>query len=356
MANNNLGFAGVLDRTVVEREQVMARTRAVSHRLHLDTGRLADIIASLRLLAAAADHAREGRDALPSIRAALRMYRRLLALRTYRRRLVVTLLAFLGATVTVTQLVIWISGIKGGTALGVSLVTLAPVGVLFALLASLPKSDITFRHDSATAPVRVLIGDLFAAADTVTVITMNRHFDTAPPWVSGDSLIAQFIQREYAGRPGDLRDAILKELDCEQETEHPVGEIVPITAGRKTYLLLAVADRHELARSAVAVGAVWSSLSRLWQYARLNNISGLRVPVIGSGFARAQVGRVPLIILLLTSYLTAAMEIPICGLEIVLRPDDTDLDLLELVKSYCDILGYRTTDQKPQVRDTNLRR
>lgn len=283
------------------------------------------------------------------------MYRKLFALRTYRRRLVVTLLAFLGATVTVTQLVLWISGVKGGAALGVSLAVLAPVGVVFALRASLPKTDMTFRHDSVTAPVRVLIGDIFAETDSVAVITMNRYFDTAPPWVSGDSLIAQLGQREYPGRPGDLRDAILKELACDQETEHTVGDIVQITADRNTYLLLAVADRHELARSTVAVEEVWSALSRLWQYVRLNNISGLRVPVIGSGFARAQVGRVPLVILLLTSYLTAAMEMPICGLEIVFRPDGTDLDLLELVKAYCDILGYRATDQKPLTKPASLR-
>jgi hypothetical protein len=56
---------------------------------------------------------------------------------------------------------------------------------------------------------------------------------------------------------------------------------------------------------------------------------------------------VPLLILLLTSYLTAAMEMPICGLEIALHSDDADLDLLELVKAYCDILGYRTIEQKP---------
>jgi hypothetical protein len=55
---------------------------------------------------------------------------------------------------------------------------------------------------------------------------------------------------------------------------------------------------------------------------------------------------VPLLILLLTSYLTAAMEMPICGLEIALHSDD-DLDLLELVKAYCDILGYLTIEQKP---------
>ena len=289
--------------------------------------------------------------ALPSVGAAIRMYRKLFALRTYRRRFTVTLLAFFGATVTVTQLVLWISGVKGGTALAASLITMTPIGIAFALRASLPKADITFRHDSVTAPVRVRIGDIFAPAGSVAVITMNRHFDTAPPWVSADSLVTQLIQREYAGHPSDLRDAMLKEVALDQEAEQPVGEIVRITPGRKTYLLLAVADRHELARSAVPVEAVWSALSRLWQYARLNNISGLRVPVIGSGFARAQVGRVPLLILLLTSYLTAAMEMPICGLEIVLRPDDTDLDLLELVKSYCDILGYHTTDQKPLTRE-----
>ena len=275
------------------------------------------------------------------------MYRKLFALRTYRRRVVITLLAFFGATVTITQLVLWISGVKVGTALAISLITLTPIGVIFALRVSLPKADVSFRHDSATAPVRVLIGDIFAATDAVIVITMNRHFDTVHPWVSGDSLVTQLIQRCYADHPGELRSAMLRDLALEQESEQPVGKIVSISASKNTYLLLAVADRHEQTRSSVAVDAVWTSLSQLWQYARLNNISSLRVPVIGSGFARAQVGRVPLIILLLTSYLTAAMEMPICALEIVLHPDDTDLDLLELIKAYCDILGYRVIDQKP---------
>jgi hypothetical protein len=275
------------------------------------------------------------------------MYRKLFTLRTYRRRAIITLLAFFGATVTVTQLALWISGVKGGTALAVSLILLTPIGVVFALRVSLPKADIYFRHDLAAAPVRVLIGDIFATADAVIVITMNRHFDTAYPWVSGNSLVTQLIQRCYADRPGELRSGILEELALEHEGEQPVGKIVRISVSKNTYLLLAVADRHEQTRSSVAVDAVWSSLSQLWQYARLSNISSLRVPVIGSGFARSHVGRVPLIILLLTSYLTAAMEMPICGLEIVLHPDDADLDLLELVKSYCEILGYRAIDQKP---------
>lgn len=40
------------------------------------------------------------------------------------------------------------------------------------------------------------------------------------------------------------------------------------------------------------------------------------------------------------------MEMPICSLEVVLQPDDADPDLLELVKAYCDILGYKTIEQK----------
>ena len=197
---------------------------------------------------------------LPSIRAAIRMYWKLFALRTYRRRVIITLLAFFGATVTLTQLVLWISGVAGGTALALSLIMLTPIGVVLALRASLPKADIHFRHDSATAPVRVLIGDIFTTVGAVIVITMNRHFDTGYPWVSSDSLITQLIERCYVDRPDELRSAILNELALEQEAERPVGEIVRISAGENTYLLLAVADRHEQSRSTVAVDAVWSSL------------------------------------------------------------------------------------------------
>jgi len=274
------------------------------------------------------------------------MYKKLLTLRTYRRRVAVSLLAFFGATVTLAQLGLWISGARGGLALALPLAVLAPIGIVFAFRVSLPKADMVFRHGSASAPLHVLVGDIFAASNAITVITMNRHFDTADSWVSGSSLITQLIQRHYADRPGELRDAILKELALEEESEQPIGRIVRITASSNIYLLLAVADRHEQTRSSVAVDAIWTSLSRLWEYARKNNVSSLRLPVIGSGFARAQVGRAPLVFLLLTSYLTAAMQMPICSLEIVLQPGDADPDLLELVKAYCDILGYKAIEQK----------
>jgi Domain of unknown function (DUF6430) len=257
----------------------------------------------------------------------------------------VSLLAFFGATVTLAQLAVWISGASGGI-VALPLAILAPIGIVFAVRISLPKADITFRHDLASAPLRVLVGDIFATNNAIIVITMNRHFDTADPWVSGNSLIAQFVQRHYTEDPGELRNTILRELAIEEESEQSLGRIVRIATDSNTYLLLAVSDRHEQTRSSVAVDEVWTSLSQLWQYARKNNISSLRLPVIGSGFARAQVGRVPLILLLLTSYITAAMEMPTCGLELVLSRDDADPDLLELIKAYCEILGYKIIEQK----------
>jgi hypothetical protein len=241
---------------------------------------------------------------------------------------------------------VWISGATSGIVLALPLVILAPIGIIFAFSVSLPKADMTFRHNSASARLRILVGDIFATSSANIVITMNRHFDTTDPWVSVSSLIAQLNQRYYADRQYELRNSILAELTLEEEGEQPVGSIVRIPGGNNTYLLLAVADRHEQTRSTVAVDAVWASLSQLWQYARNYNIPSLRVPVIGSGFARAQVGRVPLMLLLLTSYLTSAMEMHICDLEVVLHPDDADPDLLELIRSYCDILGYKTIEQK----------
>jgi hypothetical protein len=62
---------------------------------------------------------------------------------------------------------------------------------------------------------------------------------------------------------------------------------------------------------------------------------------VAVGFARAKVGLTPLLMLQLTSYVTSAMEYPICAMRIVLAPDSTDLDLFEATTSYCESLGLR---------------
>jgi hypothetical protein len=284
---------------------------------------------------------------MPSLKASLGVYPRLLAVRSYRQRVGVTLLAFFGATATLGQIVLWVLGVNGGAALTYTVIICVVAGVIFALRASLPSADVLFRHPTSGSTVRLLVGDLFDTTGGAIVVTMNRYFDTTPEWVSQGSLIAQLIRGPFAGRAEEIRSTILARLQCETEKEHPVGEVVRLDGARVSYLLLAVADRDEETRSTVAVDAVWESLSRLWRYARRHDLATLRMPVIGSGYARARVGLAPMLVLLLSSYLTSAMEAPICDLQIVLHPSNADPDLLELTKSYCEALGYKSLDKRP---------
>jgi hypothetical protein len=283
----------------------------------------------------------------------LSVYRQLFMLRSYRRRATVTLLAFFGATASVGQLVLWVIGVSSGVTLTYTLAVFIPIGIIFALRASLPSADLLFRHAAVGSTVRLSVGDLFDTSGTAVVVTMNRYFDTSPEWTSRDSLIGQLLNGRFAGSSEELRSFILAQLKCESEEEQPVGRIVRVNDTNVSYLLMAVADRSEETRSTVAVDAVWEALSRLWQFARRNNLAKLRVPIIGSGYARANVGRMPMLVLLLTSYLTSAMETPICDLEIVVHPSYADPDLLELAKTYCEILGYKAQDQRP-FSDTDL--
>jgi hypothetical protein len=274
------------------------------------------------------------------------VYKKLLTLRSYRRRVTVTLLAFFGATASVGQLILWLIGVSGGVALTYTLIVLIPIGALLALRAALPSAEVLFQHPAVGSTLRLSVGNLFDASDVPIVITMNRYFDTSPPWASRNSLIGQLMDGPFAGISEEFRASILAQLKCETEQEQPLGEIVRINHTNIEYLLLAVADRSDETRSTVAVDEVWTSLSRLWRYARQNDLPALRIPVVGSGYARAHVGRIPMLIILLTSYLTSAMETPICDIEIVIHPSDADPDVLELAKSYCEILGYKGRDQR----------
>lgn len=282
-----------------------------------------------------------------SLKQSLSVYPKLLAVRSYRRSVGVTLLAFFGATATLGQIVLWVLGISGGAALTYTVIGCVLAGVIVALRASLPSADVLFRHPTSGSTVRLLVGNLFDGPGRAIVITMNRYFDTTPEWVSKESLVGQLLRGPFAGRDEELRNSILTQLQCETEKEHTVGEIVSLDGAGVSYLFLAVADRNEETRSTVAVDAVWESLSRLWRYARRHNLAVVRMPVIGSGYARARVGLAPMLVLLLSSYLISAMEAPICDLEIVLHPSNADPDLLELTKAYCETLGYKSLDERP---------
>lgn len=252
--------------------------------------------------------------------------------------------AFVGATTSIAQLLLWTLGFNDSPILRLSLLVIIPMGIVIAVLKSIPPKSLAFRHPTALASINIMVGDLFTASNSTEVVTVNRYFDTDPEWAPPGSLITQLAERRYGGDLSQLRDLILSQLPETPDRKQPVGQIVRASTPLSDTLLLALSDRHQETRSTVVVNDIWMALGELWRFARHENLATLRVPIIGAGFARAQVGQVPLLVLLLTSYVTAAMEMPICPLEIVLWPDATDVGLLELSKVYCETLGFRVIE------------
>jgi HAMP domain-containing protein len=265
-------------------------------------------------------------------------YNQLWRARSYRRRVGVTVLAFFGATATVGQLVLWLVGLSGGSALTVSVAVLAPVGVLVALASALPKGDVTARHPQIKNSLRIRIGDLLETSGAAVVLTMNRRFDTAADWVAEESLISQFAKRFRAD--GTVSQLLSGPLFNRSE-DAPIGAVVPFRTPDTSYLFLAVTSRGSESRSVVVIDEIWTALNSLWQYARRNDLTRLTVPVIGGGFARAQVGATLLVNLMLASYTMASMEMPVADLDLVMYPAEVNYELLEFARAYTELLGYK---------------
>lgn len=258
---------------------------------------------------------------------------------SFRRRLVVNILAYLGAVATVLQLVLW----------GTDSSTLKPpqpyvaafiLGAVVVVWRTMPPRSLEMSHSSYSASFELSAADLFTITDCPIVITMNRNFDTGPPWVADRSLVVQLASRWF---PGDS-----EQISAQVERQRPatsgeaeVGEILPLTSKRGDALLLAVARRHDEQTSTVLVGDLADAEARLWDYARKANLGEVAVPLLGAGFARAQIGPIPLLMVLLTSYVTASMEVPTCHLRLILG-DDVDLDVaIEIVREYGTALGFK---------------
>ena len=258
---------------------------------------------------------------------------------SYRRRLAINATAFLGVFATVAQIFLWITGADsfGGVWLVAPLIA---IGLAVVVWRSLPPTRLHMRHASYSASFELVSADLFDFVDGPIVVPVNRHFDFSPEWVADESLIAQLIKERHAGDPAAVRQAI---SDAGVgAAEAPVGTAVRVSSPNGESILLAVSQRHEQQRSTVLVNDIANAHARLWEAARATNSTTLTTPVIGSGLARAQLGPMPLLMLLLTSYITAAMEVPVCHLRVVF-PGRLELSsAIDLCREYGEALGFTT--------------
>ncbi len=272
----------------------------------------------------------------------LRLYRTLFLTRSYRSRLFINLLAFLGATATVLQVAVWVFDIDETSLRNGWVLAFLGAGLLLVAYRSQPPHRLEMVHSGFRARVIIERDDLLATTDHPIVLTANRHFDSSIEWVSELSLVGQLSSRWF---PADGRAQLAERIDSALGVRsgieaQPVGTVARVAENGQTALLLSVSSRHPENRSAVVIDEIWTALSALWAYARLNDLDTVSMPVVGSGFAKAKVGLTPLLMLQLTSYVTSAMEYPICAMRIVLARDSTDLDIFELTKSYCESLGF----------------
>lgn len=278
---------------------------------------------------------------------------------SYRRRAVVSVLAYLGAIATVLEVLERTAGDPVTTYANNLWVVLglAIVGSLIVLLLRLPSSRYQFVHGSYSANITIEVGDLLTAQDDVVVLTANRYFDSvatnrhqgaAGPLDAGlpigtGSLVAQLGQRWFPDGDGyDLARMINAAGVAAGTVEHPVGTVVDLHGPNgERRLLLGVSTRGTTKISTVAINDIWNSLTSVWDFARRTGPRSVAMPVVGSGLAGAEVGPNPLLMLLITSYVTAAMEEPICPIRIVLPPTAHDLGAFEVAQSYCESLGFK---------------
>lgn len=274
---------------------------------------------------------------------------------SYRARVVVSILAYLGALATILEVLERTAGDPYTTYANNLwvIVGAAVAGSIVVLFVTLPSNRYEFVHGSYPARITIEVRDLFGAPDDVVVVTANRFFDSVPgdpdhsndrSRVAAGSLIAQLGRRWFPDGDGhDLERMITAALGAHPgEVERGVGDTLELRGPRgERILLLAVSRRGDQKLSTVLIDDIWAALSKLWAYARRTGPRSIALPVIGSGYANAEVGPNPLLMLLITSYVTAAMEEPVCPIRIVLPAHAHDLSAFEVARSYCESLGFK---------------
>jgi hypothetical protein len=274
---------------------------------------------------------------------------------SYSKRTVVAFLAFLGGLATVRE-VLDQTGNADVTRYVENLWVLAGaivVGAVVVLFITLPSDRYVFRHSAFRAELTIETGNLLDVRGETVVLTANRHFDSVSEdhfrgeggaRISSGSLIAQLGQRWFPNGDGhDIARMIAGQTGAAAGSqESPVGTTVDLEGpGGERVVLLAVSSRGVNSMSEVGIDDIWTALSSLWTYAR-RSTRPVALPVIGSGYANTQVGSNPLLMLLITSYITAAMEEPVGPIRIILRDTAHVLGAFELARSYCESMGFKT--------------
>lgn len=180
-------------------------------------------------------------------------------------------------------------------------------------------------------------GDLFEADDVV--ITTDRRFNIDRDVIGDTCLVSGLIESWFLGTAADLISATGGAIPS--TTDVAAGTVVQFRSGTRRGLLLAVAATHPDGSNTEWADLV-ASYDRLWREIRSRNLTAVSVPVIGSGFARAQLSFDAVLTQLVLSFHAASLRAPVVRtLRIVISDEHSSFDIPRGVKDLLESLGYK---------------
>jgi len=219
------------------------------------------------------------------------------------------------------------------------LVAFAAFLVLLVIYYSRPKRCITFSFREPSAwNITIKRDDLFDSESAI-VVTADRFASTSRDVIGDSALVTLLVERWFDDSVDDLDAAI--DLPRKRVDLLPVGKTLPFTrSGRRGWLLCLAEPTDQGART------TWQDLhtayDEVWIALRKANVPRIAVPVIGSGYARAQLSLEGLLHLMLLSYHSASLTGRVAAdLEIIISERDYRPIVLTTAGRLLTALGYR---------------
>ena len=265
----------------------------------------------------------------------------LLIKETYHNGLVGTVLAGLGGLGTVVGVAGLISSQLVSDIPKYVWAILLLVVLLGSFLIRIPRFQGRFAFESGLWGIELNVGDLFDQGSGI-VVTVDRRLSLDLDQTGPDSLVSQLVGRWFERDSRKLQEQLAISPPDPHEADLAPGSTIRFSGPGGSYGWLFCLSTKTPDGSHTTWQDLASAYSTLWTAMRRENSSSVVVPVIGAGFARAQLSFNGLLLFLILSFHAASLERPVTkNLKIVVSRDDFDPRAFAAASELLGYLGYK---------------
>jgi hypothetical protein len=225
------------------------------------------------------------------------------------------------------------------------------VSLIISILLVLPKSRYIRRFKSSGLEIEVKVGDLleeFDSGNSDIVVGINNYLTPLANRQVGQSLKSQIAIKYYQSRWDRLdRDIVdsLNESDkqlidnSQKVYKASIGSVAAVKIrDRKIFFLINQEYQHQEGLKNISKQNLWFGLCNLWDVVKnKGNNYNISIPVLGSGLGRAPAFRLPLIQLILISFMISSREALISRrLTIVIQAQDYNPEEMSEIISFIE--------------------